>query len=174
MRIITEVKTSDFDYRLAPEMIAQIPAEPRDSSRLMVLSRADGAVEHRRFHDLPDYLRSGDLLVCNDSRVIAARLKGSKVGGGARVELLLLRRLEEGVWETLVKPGRRLKAGTMIELGEAPPIEAQVLERTESGSAIVRFDDEKAAESRGTVPLPPYVHRPLPDSERFQTVYTRE
>jgi len=168
------MRTTDFDYVLPQEMIAQIPVEPRDSSRLMVLSRADGAVEHRCFRDLCDYLRAGDLLVCNDSRVIAARLKGNKVGGGARVEILLLRRLEEGVWETLVKPGRRLKAGTVIELGPGPVVEARVLERTESGNAIVSFADEEAVESLGVVPLPPYVRRPLADSERYQTVYSRE
>jgi S-adenosylmethionine:tRNA ribosyltransferase-isomerase len=168
------VRTSDFDYKLPPEMIAQTPVEPRDDSRLMVLHRDDGQVEHRRFRDLGDYLKAGDLLVCNDSRVIAARLKGSKVGGGARVELLLLRRLEEGVWETLVKPGRRLKAGTRIELGPGPAAEALVLERTDSGNAVVRFSDEEAAQALGTVPLPPYVRRHLADSERYQTVYSRE
>jgi S-adenosylmethionine:tRNA ribosyltransferase-isomerase len=168
------MRTGDFDYRLPPEMIAQTPVEPRDSSRLMVLSRADGAIEHRRFRDVGDYLRPGDLLVCNDSRVIAARLKGTKVGGGARVELLLLRRLEEGVWETLVKPGRRLKAGTRIELGADPGIEAEILDRTDSGNAVVSFSDEEAVEAIGAVPLPPYVHRPLADSERYQTVYSRE
>jgi S-adenosylmethionine:tRNA ribosyltransferase-isomerase len=168
------MRTGDFDYRLPPEMIAQNPVEPRDSSRFMVLSRADGAIEHRRFRDVGDYLRPGDLLVCNDSRVIAARLKGTKVGGGARVELLLLRRLEEGVWETLVKPGRRLKAGTRIELGADPGIEAEILDRTDSGNAVVSFSDEEAVEAIGVVPLPPYVHRPLADSERYQTVYSRE
>jgi len=174
LRIITFVRTSDFAYDLPPEMIAQAPVEPRDDSRLMVLRRGEGQVEHRRFRDLGDYLKEGDLLVCNDSRVIPARVKGSKVGGGARVELLLLRRLEPGIWETLVKPGRRLKAGTKVELGPGPTAEALVLERTGSGNAVVRFSDEEAAQALGAIPLPPYVRLPLADPERYQTVYSRE
>ena len=114
------MKTGDFDYRLPPEFIAQTAVEPRDHSRLMVLSRGDGSMEHRYFYELVEYLEPGDLLVCNNSRVIPARLYGRKADGGDRVELLLLRRLEPGVWEALTRPGRRLKAGAKIDIGTGP------------------------------------------------------
>jgi len=168
------MKTSDFDYELPLERIAQTAAEPRDHSRLMVLSRKDGNMEHRYFYEVGDYLRSGDVLVCNDSRVIPARLSGRKVDGGAKVELLLLRRLERGVWETLVRPGRRLKAGARVELGEGSIIEAQVIEKKDTGTVIVSFPDEEALEKAGAVPLPPYIHTPLANPERYQTVYAQE
>jgi S-adenosylmethionine:tRNA ribosyltransferase-isomerase len=140
----------------------------------MVLSRKDGNKEHRHFYEVGDYLRSGDVLVCNDSRVIPARLLGRKVGGGAKVELLLLRRLELGVWEALARPGRRLKVGTRVELGEGPIIEAQVIEKKETGTVIVSFPDEEALAKAGAVPLPPYIHTPLTNPERYQTVYAQE
>jgi S-adenosylmethionine:tRNA ribosyltransferase-isomerase len=168
------VKTSDFDYELPPECIAQTAVEPRDHSRLVVLSRKDGNMEHRHFYEVGDYLRSGDVLVCNDSRVIPARLVGRKVDGGAKVELLLLRRLERGLWETLARPGRRLKMGTRVELGEGSIIEAQIIEKKETGAVIVSFPDEEALEKAGAVPLPPYIHTPLTNPERYQTVYARE
>jgi S-adenosylmethionine:tRNA ribosyltransferase-isomerase len=168
------VKTSDFDYELPLERIAQTAVEPRDHSRLMVLSRKDGNKEHRYFYEVGDYLRSGDVLVCNDSRVIPARLLGRKVGGGAKVELLLLRRLERGVWEALARPGRRLKAGTRVELGEGSIIEAQIIEKKETGTVIVSFPDEEALAKAGAVPLPPYIHTPLTNPERYQTVYAQE
>ena len=168
------VKTSDFDYELPPERIAQTAAEPRDHSRLMVLSRKDGNMEHRYFYEITDYLQRGDVLVCNDSRVIPARLMGRKVDGGAKVELLLLRRLDKGVWETLARPGRRLKAGTRVELGEGSIIEAQVIEKKEAGTVIVSLPDEEALEKAGAVPLPPYIHTPLADPGRYQTVYAQE
>ena len=168
------VKTSDFDYELPLERIAQTAVEPRDHSRLMVLSRKDGSVEHRHFYEVGDYLRSGDVLVCNDSRVIPARLLGRKLGGGAKVELLLLRRLERGLWEALARPGRRLKAGTRVELGKGSTIEAQIIEKKEAGTAIVSFPDEEALAKIGAVPLPPYIHTPLTNPERYQTVYARE
>jgi S-adenosylmethionine:tRNA ribosyltransferase-isomerase len=168
------MKTSDFDYELPPERIAQTAAEPRDHSRLMVLSRKDGNIEHRYFYDVGDYLRPGDVLVCNDSRVIPARILGRKVDGGASVELLLLRRLERGVWETLARPGRKLKVGARMELGEGSIIQAQVIEKKETGTVIVRFPDEEALEKAGAVPLPPYIHTPLTNPERYQTVYAQE
>ncbi|MEE8470584.1 MAG: tRNA preQ1(34) S-adenosylmethionine ribosyltransferase-isomerase QueA [Dehalococcoidia bacterium] len=168
------MKTSDFDYYLPPECIAQTAMEPRDHSRLLVLSRGEGALVHRRFYELIDYLQPGDVVVCNDSRVIPARLRGRKVDGGARVELLLLRRLHQGVWETLARPGRRLREGTVIEVGTGPDIEARVIAKTESGTVIVSLSDEEALEKAGTVPLPPYVHLPLDNPERYQTVYARE
>ncbi len=168
------MKTSDFDYELPLERIAQTAIEPRDHSRLMVLSRKEGNIEHRHFYEIGDYLRPGDVLVCNNSRVIPARLLGRKVGGGAKVELLLLRRLERGVWEALARPGRRLKAGTRMELGEGPVIEAQIIEKKETGTVIVSFPDEEALEKAGAVPLPPYIHTPLANPGRYQTVYARE
>jgi S-adenosylmethionine:tRNA ribosyltransferase-isomerase len=140
----------------------------------MVLSRKDGNMEHRHFYEVGDYLRSGDVLVCNDSRVIPARLPGRKVDGGAKVEILLLRRLERGVWETLARPGRRLKAGTRVELGEEPVIEAQIIEKKETGTVVVSFPDEEALAKAGAIPLPPYIHTPLTNPERYQTVYAQE
>ena len=172
--IFSKMKTSDFDYGLPLELIAQTAVEPRDHSRLMVFSRKDGSMEHRHFYEVGDYLRSGDVLVCNDSRVIPARLFGRKVGGGAKVELLLLRRLEQGVWEALARPGRRLKAGTRVELGEGSIIEAQITEKKETGTVIVSFPDEEALAKVGAVPLPPYIHTPIANPERYQTVYARE
>ena len=168
------MKTSDFDYELPLGRIAQTAIEPRDHSRLMVLSRKEGNIEHRRFYEIGDYLRPGDVLVCNNSRVIPARLLGHKMGGGAKVELLLLRRLERGLWEALARPGRRLKAGTRVELGEGSAIEAQVVEKEEDGTVIVSFPDEEALERAGAVPLPPYIHTPLANPGRYQTVYARE
>ena len=169
----TEMRTADFDYQLPLERIAQSGFEPRDHSRLLVMSRSTGSLEHRRFDEIVDYLRPGDLVVCNDSRVIPARLVGHKVNGGGKVELLLLRRLEQGVWETLAKPGRRLKEGTKVVIGLEPAIEAQVMARNEAGTFIVELADEEALERAGSVPLPPYIHLPLDDAERYQTVYAR-
>jgi len=168
------VKTSDFDYELPPERIAQTAIEPRDHSRLMVVKRGDGSLEHRRFYEVGDYLYPGDLVVCNDSRVIPARLLGRKLDGGAKVELLLLRRLEKGVWETLAKPARRLKTGTRVEMGSNPAIQAQVVNKTETGTVIVSLPDDEGLEKTGFVPLPPYIHHPLDNPDRYQTVYARE
>ena len=131
-------------------------------------------MEHRYFYEVGNYLRSGDVLVCNDSRVIPARLLGRKVDGGAKVELLLLRRLEKGVWETLARPGRRLRVGARVELGEGSIIEAQVIEKKDTGTVIVSLPDEEALEKAGAVPLPPYIHTPLTNPERYQTVYAQE
>ena len=110
------MKTGDFDYTLPPGLIAQIPIEPRDRSRLMVLNREDGSITHRRFSEITDYLREGDVLVFNDSRVIPARLKGRRQDSGGRVEILLLRRVSTGLWEALVRPGRRLQVGSTVEI----------------------------------------------------------
>jgi S-adenosylmethionine:tRNA ribosyltransferase-isomerase len=171
------VKTGDFDYHLTPEFIAQTPVEPRDHSRLMVLSRADGSMGHRRFHDVMDLLHEGDVLVFNDSRVIPARLRGRKAGTGGKVELLLLRRLEAGLWETLVRPGRRVGVGTGIEItandGSCGGVYGEIVERRERGVRAVRFSNEAALERLGQVPLPPYIHSPIDDPERYQTVYSR-
>ena len=165
------MKTSDFDYDLPPQFIAQTPTEPRDRSRLMVLHRADGFIEHRRFFEIVDFLSPGDVLVFNDSRVIPARLIGRKEGSGGRVEILLLSRLSPGLWQTLVRPGRRVDVGTMMEFDA--DLHGQVVEREQGAIRVVRFSDEEALERAGQVPLPPYIHVPLQDQERYQTVYSR-
>ncbi len=164
----------DYDYELPEGFIAQTPAEPRDHSRLMALSRADGGISHRRFYDLPDYLRPGDVLVFNDSRVFPARVRGRRAGTGGRVELLLLHRLERGTWQALARPGRRMRAGTAFELsGPAGSVEGRVLEVNGDGSRTVAVSDDDLLMEIGEVPLPPYVRRPLDDVERYQTVYAR-
>ena len=175
------MKTSDFDYNLSSELIAQSPVEPRDQSRLMVLNRGDGSIEHRRFSDIVSYLRDGDVLVFNDSRVIPARLRGRRVDSGGRVEILLLRRLNTSVWEVLVKPGRRLRTGAMIEIindsasGDQPGarILAEITGVGQDGIRVISFSDEALLLESGEVPLPPYIHTPLSHPERYQTVYAR-
>lgn len=164
------MKTSDFEYLLPPELIAQTPVEPRDSSRLMVLSRDDGSIVHRRFSELGELLRNGDILVFNDSRVLPARLMGRKADTGGRVELLLLRRLEPGLWEALCRPSRSIREGSQLTFDG---LNSEIVERRSGALRIVRFSDESALEQAGQVPLPPYIHRPLDDPERYQTVYSR-
>jgi len=167
------MKTSDFDYQLPEGLIAQTPLEPRDRSRLMVLERNKGSIEHRRFADISDYLKPGDVLVFNDSRVIPARLKGQKAGSGGRVELLLLHRLEDAVWEVLLKPAKRVAVGTRLEIGGGAGLWAEVVGEGEGGIRVVRFPDEMRLPELGQIPLPPYIHAPLADAERYQTVYAR-
>ncbi|MGQ9674658.1 MAG: tRNA preQ1(34) S-adenosylmethionine ribosyltransferase-isomerase QueA [Chloroflexota bacterium] len=167
----------DFDYHLPPEFIAQEPVEPRHESRLMVLDRTTETIEHRRFRDIVDYLRPADLLVANESRVIPARLYGRKIPTGGRAEVLLIAKRADDVWEALVKPGRRLGIGTHIEFSsDGLRVVGEIIGRTEAGGRLIRFSGpnvEVALEGLGVVPLPPYVHRPLSDSERYQTVYAR-
>jgi len=165
------MKTSDFDYHLPPELIAQTPIEPRDHSLLLVLGRATGAVEHRHFFDIIDYLHSGDVIVFNDSRVIPARLKGTRSGSGGKVEILLLRRRAPGAWEALVKPARRLQPGAVVDIDSA--LRAEIIEAGDKGMRVVSFSDESALAKAGDVPLPPYIHEPLANPERYQTVYAR-
>lgn len=175
------MKTSDFDYQLPPELIAQTPLEPRDGSRLMVLNRGRSRIEHRRFGDITAYLVAGDVLVFNASRVIPARLNGRKVDGGGRLEVLLLRRHESGIWEALVKPAKRVKSGTGIEItagGEMPGqsravVLARIVEVRGEGIVLITFDDEGRLPELGLLALPPYIKRPLVDPERYQTVYAR-
>jgi S-adenosylmethionine:tRNA ribosyltransferase-isomerase len=170
--------TGDFDYELPPELIAQTPVEPRDSSRLLVVHRDTGQLEHRIFRDIGDYLRPGDLLVANRSRVIPARLRGMKAGTGGAVEVLLLSvRADVGpdCWEALVRPGRRIHEGQRLAFGDGA-LFAEVLQRTPSGGRVIRFEAPggnvpAALAAIGTVPLPPYIHTPLQDPERYQTVY---
>jgi len=168
---------SDFDYDLPAEMIAQEPVRPRDHSRLLVLHRESGAIEHRRFLDFPDYLRAEDVAVFNDTRVFPARLKGRREPSGAAVEALLLREVEPGVWEALVRPGRRVRIGDELSFGGGE-LRAQVVERTAGGGRLLKLsageeDLEKALEEIGETPLPPYIHRPLKRPEDYQTMYAR-
>jgi S-adenosylmethionine:tRNA ribosyltransferase-isomerase len=165
------MKTSDFDYHLPPELIAQTPIEPRDRSRLLVLNRSTGSIEHRHFFNIVDYLHEGDVMVFNDSRVIPARLKGRREGSGGRVEILLLRRTDDNIWEALVKPARRLQPGAVIEI--EPDIRAEITGALDGGIRVIHFSDESRLLTAGEVPLPPYIHRPLEDPERYQTVYAR-
>jgi len=172
------MKTSEFDYSLPAGLIAQTPMEPRDHSRLMVLHRGHGSIEHRRFFEIVDFLQPGDVLVLNDSRVIPARLRGQREGGG-KAEILLLRRLDPGIWEALVRPARKVKVGERItvtgEEQESPgsSTSVEVLERGEQGLRTIRFAEEALLEELGQTPLPPYIHIPLSDPERYQTVYAR-
>ena len=168
------MRTSDFDYHLPPHLIAQTPVEPRDSSRLLVLHPSGIAMEHRRFYELVDLLREGDVLVFNDSRVVPARLEGRREGTGGKVEVLLLRRLEPNVWQAVGRPGRRLVPGRRfwIETG-ADELWLDVLEASEDGVRTVRVSSDEVLELAGRVPLPPYIHTNLEDPERYQTVYSR-
>ncbi len=170
------MKTSDFEYYLPPEMIAQTPVEPRDYSRLLVLNRADGSIEHRRFFEIIDYLKSGDVLVLNESRVIPARLLGHKAGGGARIEFLLLNRVGDSIWESLARPGKRVRPGTVVEIEseeKQSSITVEVQSKNENGTVMVHLHNEELLEDLGEVPLPPYIHKPVDDPERYQTVYAR-
>lgn len=165
-----------FDYHLPPERIAQEPLPRRDEARLLVLHRRTGAMEHRRFKDLLEILGPQDVLVLNDTRVIPARLRGVKEPTGGKAEFLLLREREPGLWEALAKPGRRLQPGTVVRFSEA--LTARIVGRTEAGTRLLLFSDREHLREHlarlGEVPLPPYIHRPLEDSERYQTVYARK
>jgi S-adenosylmethionine:tRNA ribosyltransferase-isomerase len=179
------LRTSDFEYDLPPELIAQAPLEPRDASRLLVLNRVGGSIEHRHFSDIQAYLRPGDLLVANHSRVIPARLFGHKMPSGGKVEMLLVTKRGERTWEVLLKPGRRVKPGTTIAIDghhagsesqdTAPQVRAEVVDVTAVGGRVLTFSQpiEPLLDDIGIVPLPPYIHRPLADAGRYQTVYAR-
>lgn len=164
--------TSDFDYHLPEHLIAQTPVEPRDHSRLLVVDTATEELSHRRFYEIGDFLHAGDLLALNNSRVIPARLKGRRPGTGGAVEVLLLHRQEPGVWRAMIRPARRLGQGTSFEI---EGVSVEVLEDTGDGTRLIRLQDEGVIHRSGETPLPPYIHAPLADSERYQTVYaTRE
>ena len=171
------MKTADFDYTLPSDLIAQTPVQPRDGSRMMVLHRATGCIEHRVFRDIQDYLRPGDVLVRNDSRVIPARLKGHRTGTGGAVEALLLRRDGPQTWEALMRPAKRLRPGALVLFQDertGPQVEAEVVAVRPEGTKLLRFPQGVAPEQMGLIPLPPYIHQPLADPERYQTVYARE
>jgi len=179
--------TDRFDYALPPDLIAQQPAEPRDSSRLLVLGRASGSLTHARFRDIGRWLRRGDLLVVNRSRVVPARLAARRRPGGGAAEILLLRRLEPGRWEALVRPGRKFTPGALVDLGGG--IVGEVVDRTEAGGRVVQFRRDEAGDgdsdavdahaltiddavlARGSLPLPPYIQGYAGDPEQYQTVY---
>ena len=170
------MKTSDFDYELPQELIAQTPVEPRDSSRLLVYHRATGMVEHKIFRDIIDYLHAGDVLVINQTRVIPARLYGVKEGTGGAIEFLLLRRLNLTDWEVILKPGKKAKPGARFVFGNGELI-AEILTVSEDGGRTVRFFYEGVFEDvldrLGQMPLPPYIHEKLEDKTRYQTVYAK-
>lgn len=167
---------SDFYYDLPEELIAQTPVEPRDSSRLMKVDKSTGEITHDRFYNICDYLEKGDLLVMNDSRVFPARLYGTKRGTGANVEFLLLKRRSLNEWETMVRPGKKLKAGAVVDFPEG--LSAEVLETVEEGNRIVRFDFEgdffDILDRIGQMPLPPYITAKLEKNDRYNTIYCRE
>jgi len=173
------MKTSDFDYSLPPELIAQNPIEPRDQARLMVLNRGDSSIKHHKFFEIVNHLQTGDVLVFNDSRVIPARLGGRKADTGGRLEILLLCRLSPNVWETLVRPGKRVKIGSRIEVtadsltgtGQDARVLAEVIGLGEEGIRVLSFSDETLLPELGRIALPPYIHVPLEDPGRYQTVY---
>ena len=181
-KIKTDLSTSDFYYDLPEERIAQHPAEPRDSSRLMVLDRAAGTLEHQHFYNVIDHLREGDVLVVNDSKVIPARLYGHVEGRPeAGIELLLLRQRELDTWETLVKPGKRARIGARLVFGDGI-LTAEVTDIVEEGNRYVKFDYDRNTYANiydilhriGMMPLPPYITAQLQDNDRYQTVYARE
>ena len=171
------MKTSDFFYDLPKELIAQTPVEPRDHSRLMVLHKESGEVEHRHFYDVIDYLNPGDCLIVNDSRVLPARLYGQKEGTGGHMEFLLLQNLGNDQWETLAKPGKKAKPGAVFTFGDGK-LRAVVKEVKEDGNRIVQFFYEGSfyaiLDEIGQMPLPPYIKEKLQDKERYQTVYSHE
>ena len=170
------MKKSDFYFDLPEELIAQTPLKKRDASRLMCLDRATGEITHRVFSDLVDLLNPGDCLVMNDSRVLPARLLGTRETGGA-VEVLLLRDLGGGEWECLTRPGRKTKPGTHLSFGGGE-LTAEVMSVAEGGNRVVKFSYDgiflEVLERLGKMPLPPYIKEELQDAERYQTVYSRE
>lgn len=170
------MKRQDFYYELPEELIAQDPLEDRSSSRLLVLDRQSGAVSHHTFREIADYLNEGDCLVINDTKVIPARLIGSKEETGARIEVLLLKRKENNIWETLVKPGKKAKAGARISFGEGL-LTGEVVGIADEGNRLIRFSYEgifeEILDQLGQMPLPPYITHQLEDKNRYQTVYAK-
>ena len=168
------MQLTDFYYDLPEELIAQDPLEKRSDSRLLVVGREDGSIEHKHFYDIIDYLKPGDCLVINDTKVIPARLMGVKEGTGASIEVLLLKRKEEKVWETLVKPGKKMKVGAKVSFGDGLLV-GEVIDIVEEGNRLIRFEYEgiweEILDRLGQMPLPPYITHQLKDRNRYQTVY---
>ena len=171
------MKTSDFYYDLPPELIAQTPLEKRDESRLLCLDKATGEWSHHHFYELPDFLRAGDCLILNNSRVLPARLLGHRLPGGGACEVLLLQDKGDKVWECLVRPGKHLREGARVSFGDGE-LTAEIAEVLPDGNRLVRFDYNgiflEVLERLGKMPLPPYIKAELQDQERYQTVYSRE
>ncbi|GIM28632.1 S-adenosylmethionine:tRNA ribosyltransferase-isomerase [Clostridium polyendosporum] len=171
------MKVNDFYFHLPEELIAQHPLKERDTSRLMVLDRATGEIEHKVFHDILEYLKEGDTLVLNNTRVLPARLIGEKEDTGGKIEFLLLKRITGDKWECLAKPGKRARVGTIFTFGDGI-LKAEVKEIKEEGNRIIEFSYdgifEEVLDSLGQMPLPPYIHERLEDKERYQTVYSKE
>lgn len=175
------MKTHDFYYDLPPELIAQTPIQQRDASRLLVLDKTSGAWEHKHFYDLPSYLRPGDCLIMNDSRVLPARLLGSRIHAdgtlGGACEILLLIDRGENIWECLVRPGKKLRTGARVSFGEAGELIGEIVGEVEGGNRLVHFEYKgiflEVLERLGRMPLPPYIKAELQDRERYQTVYSR-
>ena len=168
------MKTKDFYYDLPEELIAQDPLEKREMSKLMVLDKKTGAIEHKVFKDVIEYLNPGDCLVINDTKVLPARLYGNRVSTGGMVEILLLKRVDKDVWECLVKPGKKAKIGNRIEFGEGKLV-GEIIDVVEEGNRLIKFEYdgifEEILDEIGTMPLPPYIHHKLEDKNRYQTVY---
>ena len=175
----TALKTSDYFFDLPEELIAQIPLEKRDESRLLTLNKFTGETSHKHFYDIIDLLKEGDALILNDSRVLPARIYGVKEGTGANVEFLLLKNIGNDTWETLAGPGKRAKIGTKFTFGEGI-LSCEVLDITEEGNRIIKFSYAKGdnfynvLDKVGQMPLPPYIKAKLKDKERYQTVYSKE
>lgn len=171
------MKTEDFDYNLPEELIAQTPLEKRDHSRLLVLDRKTGKMEHKHFEDIMDYLGKGDVLVINNTKVLPARLFGVKEDTQAHIELLMLKEVEKDTWQCLMKPAKRIQVGTKITFGDGR-LKAKCIEKKEEGIGIFVFSYEgiflEVLESLGEMPLPPYIHEHLKDKNRYQTVYAKE
>ena len=171
------MKTSDFDFYLPEELIAQHPLERRDYSRLMVLDKETGEIEHKHFYDVINYLNPGDTLVLNNTRVMPARLIGEKAESGGKIEFLLLKRIEGDKWECLAKPGKRAKIGAEFVFGEGK-LRCKVVDIIEEGNRIIEFSYdvkfEQVLDELGEMPLPPYIHEQLEDQERYQTVFAKE
>lgn len=174
---LKNMKKSDFNYYLPEELIAQTPLEPRNSSRLLKIDRKTGEAEHRHFYNLCDYLKKGDLLVLNDSRVLPARIYGEKSDNGTFIEFLLLEQKENMVWEILCRPGKKAKIGTKFTFGNGK-LNAEIIDVKDDGNRIARFSCEEnlfsVLDEIGQMPLPPYITEKLKDRERYQTVYSRE
>ena len=170
------MKTEDFNFELPEELIAQTPLEKRDSSKLLVLNKDDGSIEHKHFNNIIDYLNSDDVLVLNDTKVIPARLFGMKVGTDAHIELLLLNEIEKDTWKCLTRPAKRIKEGTIISFGEGL-LEAECLSKEDEGICTFKLSYKgillEILDKLGEMPLPPYIHEKLKDKNRYQTVYAK-
>ncbi|ABO50193.1 S-adenosylmethionine--tRNA ribosyltransferase-isomerase [Desulforamulus reducens MI-1] len=171
------MQLSDFDFELPEELIAQEPIKQRDQSRLMIVHRDIDRTEHKTFKDLLQYLQPGDVLVMNDSKVLPARIYGEKVSTGAKIEVLLLRQISANQWETLVKPGKRAKIGEILDFGSGK-MKGKIVDHTDVGGRVIEFSCQEpflqVLEQIGSMPLPPYIKKPLTDKQRYQTVYARQ